>query len=192
MSVIVALKENETIYMGADTQITAGNKKENGLNESSFKISKLDNDILVGFCGNLSQKQKILSVKNLFCLDKNNELSKRHIVQSIIPKLIEIVSSSENKECSLLVSILLAHKNNLFKITPSFDVIKINEYSKAGAGLLFIDYPIQNGIDFSPEKRLLNAMQASAKRTESVSGPYVLIDTRSLSFKIFDLGGNNF
>ena len=36
MSVIVALKENETIYMGADTQITAGNKKENGLNESSF------------------------------------------------------------------------------------------------------------------------------------------------------------
>ena len=80
----------------------------------------------------------------------------------------------------------------MFKITPSFDVIKINEYSKAGAGLLFIDYPIQNGIDLSPEQRILNALQESAKRTESVSGPYVLIDTESLSFKIFDLGGNNF
>jgi ATP-dependent protease HslVU (ClpYQ) peptidase subunit len=42
MSVIVAVKENGTIYMGADSQTTAGNRKMNHLNETSYKVVRLD------------------------------------------------------------------------------------------------------------------------------------------------------
>ena len=41
MSVIVAIKSVDAIYMGCDTQTTSGKDKENKLQESTFKISKL-------------------------------------------------------------------------------------------------------------------------------------------------------
>ena len=66
MSVIVAVKENGVVYMGADTQTTSGRKKHNGLNETAFKIHRLENGILVGFCGKVAAKQTTLSLQGLF------------------------------------------------------------------------------------------------------------------------------
>ena len=56
MSVIVAIKENDVVYMGADSQTTAGMRKRSYLNETGFKIVRLENGILVGFCGRVAAK----------------------------------------------------------------------------------------------------------------------------------------
>ena len=40
--------------------------------------------------------------------------------------------------------------------------------------------------------RILQALSSSAKRTESVSGPFVLIDTKKLEYEIVDMGGKNY
>ena len=69
MSVVIAIKENGVIYMGTDTQVTSGNKKENELNKNSFKIALLDNGLLVGVCGNYGLKQQIIADKSIFTLD---------------------------------------------------------------------------------------------------------------------------
>lgn len=181
MSVIVAVKENGVIYMGADSQTTAGKRKYNNLNLTEFKINRLPNGILLGECGKVADEQKI--PKKIFTLDANGELNRKHIVKEIIPKIVDCVGN----KC---VSIVLAYKDSLYRITQNLDVVKLNKFCKIGAGLYFVDYALsQNHLPV--RERILKALSESAKRTESVSGPFVLIDTQNLEYEVVDLGGNN-
>ena len=193
MSVIVAVKENGVVYMGADTQTTTGRKKRNGLNETAFKIHRLENGMLVGFCGAVAATHEIMVMEDVFVLDENGELNKKHIVNYIVPKLINKMGQIGDEESgSLDVSILLAHKDKIYKINSSLRVIKHNEYGKAGAGSLFVNYYFTERKDLSVRDRILKSLTSCARRCDSVSGPYVLIDTKNLKYEIVDMGGENY
>lgn len=192
MSVIVAVKENGTIYMGADSQTTAGSRKHNGLNETSYKVVRLGDGMLVGFCGRVAAEQTILSMREVFTLDANGELTKRHIVKEIVPKLVDKMGQIGDEESGALdVSILLAHKDKLYRITSELDVIHLCESGSSGAGRGFVNYALQGMKNLPVRERILRALIVSAKRTESVGGPYVLIDTQNLDYEVVDMGGKN-
>ena len=192
MSVIVAVKENGIIYMGADSQTTAGNRKTNYLNETAYKVVRLDNGILVGFCGRVSARQSILSIKDVFTLNEEGKLTKKHIVREIVPKLVDKMEQIGDEESgSLDVSILLAYKDKLYRITSGLNVIHLNENGSAGAGRDFANYALIAMKNLPVKERLLKALMESAKRTESVGGPYVLINTNNLEYEVVDMGGNN-
>ena len=89
MSVIVAIREGDTVYMGADSQRSSNIRISRGFNESFYKITRFENGILAGFCGPAAVKQRILSEKDIFTLDEDGVLTKKHIVNSVIPKLID-------------------------------------------------------------------------------------------------------
>ena len=192
MSVVIAIKENGVIYMGSDTQVTSGNKKENELNTNSLKIALLDNGLLVGVCGKYGLKQQIIADKSIFTLDKNNMLTKQHIVTNIIPKLSRWVKKSDKaNDTELEVSFLLAHDNNLYFIGHELNVVKINNFAKIGAGKGCVDYALSSFNYLPARERIIKALVESANITESVSGPYVLIDTKHKEFEIIDLKGEN-
>ena len=193
MSVIVAIKENGVVYMGADTQTTSVRRKRNGLNEAAFKIVRFENGMLVGFCGKVVAKQTIISMKNVFFLDEEGKLDKRHIVKEIVPKLIDNIGLiGDEKSGTLNVSIMLAYKDKLYRITSNLDVLKLNEYGVIGSGLNYAHWcTIEKG-DLSVRERILRALVASAKRTETVGGPYILIDTQKQEYEIIDMGGSNY
>ena len=192
MSVVIAIKENGVIYMGADTQVTSGNKKENELNTNSLKIALLDNGLLVGVCGKYGLKQQIIADKSIFTLDKNNMLTKQHIVTNIIPKLSRWVKNSDKANYTELeVIFLLAHDNILYFIGDELNVIKINNFAKIGAGKGCVDYALSCFNYLPARERIIKALAESANITESVSGPYVLIDTKHKEFEIIDLKGEN-
>ena len=193
MSVIVAIKENGVIYMGADSQTTAGSRKYNGLNETSYKVVRLGDGMLVGFCGRVAAEQTILSMREVFTLDANGELTKRHIVKEIVPKLVDKMGQIGDEESGALdVSILLAHKDKLYRITSELDVIHLNESGSSGAGRGFVNYALREMKNLPVRERILRALIVSAKRTESVGGPYVLIDTQNLDYEVVDMGGKNY
>lgn len=192
MSVIVAIKENGVVYMGADSQTTTGRRKRNGLNETAYKIARLENGMLVGFCGKVAAKRAILSMENVFVLDKEGELNKKHIVKEIVPKLVDKMQLKGDEDSGALdVSILLAYKDKLYRITSGLDVLNLNECGRAGAGADFTNWYLFGEKNLSIRERILKALVASAKRTESVGGPYVLIDTQKQEFEIVDMGGDN-
>ena len=192
MSVIVAIKDNGAIYMGADSQTTSSNRKFTYLNETCHKIVKLDNGILVGFCGKVAARQAILSYGDIFTLDGNGELTKEHIVTQIVPKLVDKIEQIGDEERgSLDVSILLAYKDVMFRIPSSMCVFKQNEIARIGAGMDFVDYTLWERTDLPVRDRIIKALVSSAKRTESVSGPYVLIDTLTSQYEIVDMGDEN-
>ena len=192
MSVIVAIKQNGVVYMGADTQTTTSKTRMTGLNETAFKITKLENGMLIGFCGLVAAKQEILSIKNLFILNERGEIDKKHIVNNIVPKLADKLDAIGDEESGALdVSILIAHKNKLYKITSKLDVISLNNVGASGAGLGFSFYYLYAKTNLPIKQRILKSLAESAKRTESVGGPYVLIDTKNLQYEIIDLGDEN-
>lgn len=193
MSVIVAVKENGVVYMGADSQTTSGNKKLNSLNEAFHKIIRLKNGILIGFCGKVAVKQKMLSTKDLFTLNDEGKLTKEHIVKRIIPKLAsQIEELSDERQGEIGGSMIIAHEDSLYRISSELEVIKISEYVKIGAGGGFVDYRIRSLRNQDVNERILKSLVASAKMCESVSGPYVLIDTKDKKFKIIDLKEENY
>lgn len=192
MSVIVAVKENGVVYMGADSQTTAGNRQYHNLNQTGYKITRLDNGILVGFCGRVATAQIIRTMQDVFTLNERAELTKRHIVKEIVPKLsdkMELIGDEQSGDIE--VSILLAHMDKIYIITDRLDVVHLNEYGKTGAGAPFVDYVLQTKKNLPPKLRILRALSESAKREESVSGPFVLIDTKKLEYVVTDMGGEN-
>ena len=192
MSVIVAIKENGVVYMGADSQTTIGRRKRNGLSETAYKITRLENGMLVGFCGRVAAKQAILSMDNVFVLDKEGGLNKKHIVKEIVPKLVDKMQLIGDEDSGALdVSILLAYKDRLYRITSGLDVLNLNECGRSGAGADFTNWYLFREKNLSIRERILKALVASAKRTESVGGPYVLIDTQKQEFEVVDMGGDN-
>ena len=192
MSVIVAVKENGTIYMGADSQSTSGMRKTNHLNETSYKVARLENGMLVGFCGRVAARQIILSIKDVFTLDTHGNLTKRHIVNDIVPKLVDKMEQIGDEESGALdVSILLAYKDKLYKITSGLDVIHLTENGSSGAGRDYVNYALLTMKNLPVKERILKALIESAKHTDTVSGPYVLIDTKDLKYEVVDMGGNN-
>ena len=167
MSVIVAIKENGVVYMGADSQTTTGRRKRNGLNETAFKITRLENGMLVGFCGRVAAKQAV-------------------------PKLVDKMQLIGDEDSGALdVCILLAYKDKLYRITSGLDVVKLTECGRSGAGADFTNWYLFGEKNLPVRERILKALVASAKRTESVGGPYVLIDTKSQEFEVVDMGGDN-
>ena len=192
MSVIVAIKENGIVYMGADTQATMGNKKENLLNETAFKIVKLNNGILVGFCGSYKIKQEILSDESIFTLDENKTLTKHHIVNHIVPKLSKWLKKfDKNEALEIGVDFLIAHNDNLYQISSTLDIVKINNITKIGSGKGCVDYALTYFKFLPIKERISKALAESANITEGVSGPYVLIDTIDKIYEIIDLKGEN-
>lgn len=191
MSVVVAVKEDGIIYMGADTQATGGMSKTNKLHEPEYKLIKFENGIIVGFCGRIASVQQLIYRDDIFTLDENNQLTKSHIVKNIVSKLIKMVDKIGNDD-RLNISLLIAHKDKLYQINNSFNVISLNEYGRIGAGQDFLFYNLCNKDIKDPEERILKALINSARLCESVGGPYVLINTRDLEFKMIDMGGENY
>lgn len=191
MSLVVAYKHGGTVYMGADTQSTYDTAISRVLNESGYKITRLQSGILIGICGSVKARQKIVAQKEWFNLPEGETLSKRHIVQNIIPKLCVLSKSlSDDKSArnsSLDESILMAHKDKMFMIAHYYEVYECGRYAAIGSGKDYSKYCLSQ-IERSGDvnEGLLGALRAGAKFDSSVSAPYVLIDTLHREYKIVE------
>lgn len=187
MSVIVAIKENGVIYMGADSQSSMVSSKCTRLNEIGFKITRFANGVLVGFCGRAATAQAITAMPDLFVLDEQGKLTKKHIVTQIIPKIVgELDQLGDEEYGTIEVSMLIAHQDQLYRITDELDVIHINNAVSIGAGMHFTNYALFCMTDVSVRDRILSALRESANWVESVGGPFVLIDTQTLQYEIVE------
>ena len=198
MSVVIAIKKNNHIYMAADTQTSCGDRKVTYLGENSRKIHQFENGILLGHTGSVHNWQLVCAHPEYFTIPENGELTKKHIVQNIIPKLFKCYRDNEMREevegepSRMGDSYLLAYKDKLFQIYDVFDVQVLSHYAEIGsggdltlAGLVELDTEeVQD--EQVIEKRLVDLLRISAARIMSVSGPYVLIDTEKQTFKITD------
>lgn len=190
MSVVVAVLENGVVYMGADSMTSVGGNKLHVLNESGFKITKQDNGVLVGICGAVSGHNVIASEKDFMSLDENGELTKKHIINEIVPKLLNPVRKLyDEKKHDLNVSMIVAYKDKIYQIMSDLTVVRRNSYAAVGSGKYYTRYGLHMHAELPAKERIVKALDSSASREPGVGAPFVLIDTENLEFEIVNEEG---
>ena len=122
MSILIAYKKDDTVYMGTDTRTIVNDHKKNELRGCNLKIQKLANDMLLGITGERLERQTLIAYSEIFTLDKNGKLTKKHIVKEIIPKLITVLEKEglliekEGELPYMKAVILLVHKGTIYEI----------------------------------------------------------------------------
>ena len=191
MSILLAVKKNNTVYMATDTrEIVSGNKRNN-LCEASFKIQKKDNGMLVGITGDRFARQTLFANSEIFTLNKKGKLTKKHIVTEIVPKIIDLLDAhgmlmqNEDGFIGMKAKIILAYQESMFEVCAGFLVIKyediqaLGEASSGAEVVLFNSKP-----DDDVEERLIRALDVASKYCLTVGAPYLLINTKDLEYKV--------
>ena len=191
MSILIAYKKDDTVYMGSDTRTIVNDHKKNELRGCNLKIQKLANDMLLGITGERLERQTLIAYSEIFTLDKNGKLTKKHIVKEIIPKLITVLEKEglliekEGELPYMKAVILLVHKGTIYEICSGFAVIKYEDFQVVGRVSDYAHATLMNTKPMdSIEERIVKALDIVAENSQYVGKPYLLINTKELEYKI--------
>lgn len=188
MSVVVAIKENDTIYFGADTLMTRGDTKISEVNnEEKYKLTKFSNGVILAHTGGVATTQKLVFHEEWFDKVPEKGLDKEFILNDIVPKLKKELEEYKllEEDGSMDATFFIAYKDKLYDLKTGFTSVRITEHASIGAGK---DFALSSLSKENPplEDRMLSALKTSAKMCSSVGGPFVFIDTKNLEFTIKD------
>ena len=199
MSLILAIKKKDRVYMAYDTQFSCGDVKISLLARENLKVAHLENGMLIGHVGLLHNTQLLLAYPDFFTLPKEGPLTKKHIVQNIIPHIFKLYQKNDLLEREdgevggrMAESYLLAYGDKLFLIDDTFCVTALNHYAAIGSGK-DVALAALSALDAEDtedeaviEERLLEAIRITASRMTSVGAPYCLTDTVRGQTRIID------
>ena len=193
MSIVVAVKKDGVVYLGADTRTTCGDSIETHLLPSHFKIRRLGS-CYVGSTGTVAILQLLKIHPEWFELG-GEPLTKRYLVREVVPTYYSllreqglIASPSESKEVvNIESSFLITDGLRVFRIRSDFTVVEEGDFSAIGC-TRHIAYACFSHADSAatPRELTLAALRASATRNTGVGAPYVLVDTRDNQFEIVE------
>lgn len=189
MSVVVAIKHDGVIYMGADTQVSTKVNKFVEKKDISKKILKVNGttNTLIGVIGPGRNSSFIKSITGL--ISNDDKVDYEYVVRVFIPKLIKelikcrfIDSSSPIK--TIESDYILAHKDKLFLIENDLNVTEIEEFVVIGSGKEEA-YNSMIGNNFvNPNEVIDKAITNSANYNLHVSRPIHLINTKDMSYQL--------
>ena len=196
MSILIAYKKDDTIYLGTDTRVILSDTKHNRTCECDYKIQKMENGMLVGIVNDVPARQVLFAHPEVFTLDKQGKLSHKHIVLNVIPKIIDLLKYNylliENKDdfVSMSTVIMLAHKDVLYRIDTYFGVHRMTQFDVQGAiGPYSIGVVSRINESEDINTQIVQGLDIASKYSIYVSPPYLLVDTKSLKYSL--VGGNN-
>ena len=191
MSILIAYKKDDVIYMGTDTREIVNDDKRNDLCECNYKIQRLENGLIVGATAERLTRQSIFAYPEVFTLDKKGELTRKHVVKEIIPKLIEVLEReelivhAENKLPYMNAGVLLAHNGDLYEICSNFSVYKYETFQALGTTSPYGQFVLNNVKETDDvNEQIIKALDVIAKNSQLVGKPYLLIDTKQKEYKL--------
>lgn len=190
MSLIVAVKVNNHIYFGADTQTTSGNSRIFNVIPENYKILLVNGEIIVGLSGSVNAIQNITFHPEWFDSLKDQQLSKKFIVETFIPKLFfslkeyNQLTINDDGTKNLSLSILIGKHDKLFRVYSSGAVVEIPQFAAIGSGENYaLTYYRTIGYIEETQKMLRNALVFASQHVNSVGGDITTIDTNHLNLE---------
>lgn len=191
MSVVIAIKHKNKIYMGCDSQATCGQMKE-PLPPEHGKVFYLKStqpyNVLVGGVGSLRDLQ-IISLEDGF-IDKSilyeNRLDYEHLVKHGFVNIFNILAKynriDRDKNGELVNYIndkyIIAYKDNAWMIGQDGVVTEINDYLVCGSGETVAVGSLEHSKNcHDPIKRIRDAIKACADTTIYVDNNVVVSTT---------------
>ena len=194
MSVVVAIKKDDVVYMGADSQVTRGGTRRSLSNPNNYKIWKVKgvDNCLIGHVGTLRDACVIRIMSNLVReIDViHNDINFEYVVSRIVPMIIDELKeykyiNNEDKFDSMDSRFLFAYQDMLFSISAEGAVIEIDDCIAIGSGECEAIGSLITTVDESdPQSRIVKAIKSSATHDIYVDYPIILSNTLDTEFKV--------
>ena len=203
MSVVIAIKEKDCIYMGCDSQVTIGSGKRTLKSVNNFKIWKVDGypNCLMGGVGNfrdlcfLRCTPEIIPEMRL----ATNSLDYGTVVTQVVPAIWQTLVAyglyqdkplvvDDNRGTGAINSqFLLGCGTSLYNIGADGTVEEIEDYIAIGSGEDLANGSLKTTEDsnLSAEERIAAAIDAASRGNAYVSNPIIIADTKSEGFSIY-------
>ena len=193
MSVVVAIKEGNKVYIGADSQVTKGGTRTTLKNPNNYKVWKVRgaDNCLMAQVGAV-RDANVVRLMDRLVTDYNvyrEHISYDFVVKKIVPDIISELrfygNIKDDKYVELLDSaFIFAYRDQLYVIGLDKSVIEVEDYVAIGSGE---DQAIGSLISTegeSPKERIVKAIKASAAADIYVDYPIILIDTEETKFEV--------
>ena len=195
MSVVVAIKKDGIIYMGADSQASKGGCKVVLTNPNNFKVwpmSDVDN-CLMGGVGTTRASNIIRVADGLIpeMVDIKDGVDFRFVVKRFVPRLMEelddynVLVKESDSVPDMNATFLLAYHDRLYSIERYGCVVEIDDCCAIGSGAGEAYGSLVSTVGEDPVERIKKAIKASVCRDIYVNYPIVISDTASTEYKIF-------
>ena len=189
MSVVVAIKDGDKVWMACDSQVTMGySTKKTLTNPNNYKICRPEKEknTLVGVVGDL-KLQNIIRVQDEFIdeLTKlKDEFNFKYVVTKIIPKIFELAKESwlveKEKDQNFYYfngGLIFAHKDKLYSISSDGCVTEIDDYCADGSGFrLALGYLNQHNED--KKDAIIKAVKSACETDNFVNYPIIVMNTK--------------
>ena len=197
MSVVVAIKDNDRVWVGCDSQITRGDWSKEEL-KGYHKIWKPSDDsqIVMGGVG-YPRDINILSTTTEWVdeLTKlKNSVDLKYIIRSVVPKAfkeLEDLGRLQNKDGikSMKSSFLFAYKDQVYEISVDGCVICHDDIAAIGSGYVEClgAWDIVKNAQMTAKEKLIHILRASCQINLYVNYPIIIMN--SLDGEVETIGG---
>ena len=194
MSVVVAIKENGKVTIGADSQCTRGGTRRTLSNPNNYKVWKvLDaENCLFAQVGLVREANIIRVARDLVpeMAQLKDRVDFSFVVKRLVPRMFEELEEYRaikkgDTPPEFESSFLFAYKDKLFYISGNATVIEIDDYVAIGSGECEAIGSLLSTEGEACEDRIKKAIKASAASDIYVDYPIVITDTENCEFKVF-------
>ena len=186
MSLVIAIKENGRVYMGADCRIKNEFCYKTLTNPSNFKIWKVKgvDNCLMGHSGRYRDACVIKCIDNLVEPEAvlNDKVDFEYVVKNIVPRIQEELKNygyldSGNKFINMEDKFIFVCKNKIFEINCDGSVIEWDNFAIIGSGEAEAYGIVSSNVFESAERVIYNAIKAAASHDFYVGLPVVIMNT---------------
>lgn len=202
MSVVLAVKNGDAIYLGTDSQVSYGGSKRLITNPNSFKIwrPKGHNHLIIGGVGAL-RDLNILSTVDVWFDEvevmgsevKEFNLDFAYVVRELAPMIRAELNRFVEKDAKDSGStFLFAYKDKCYELSPCGAVSELSydgDFTAIGSGgdITKAVYSAIQDIEVLPLKeKIIRSLAQACEDDLYVSYPIILMDTASANTEIFD------
>ncbi|MBR2025051.1 MAG: hypothetical protein IKA02_04525 [Clostridia bacterium] len=189
MSIVIAYKKGDTVYMGADTKRSQGEFTTTIESKNEMKINKIGNEMLIGSVGAVANIQTMLDNREMWFNTKGKQLTKKFIVENVIPKFFIALKNEgkmkveKGKSPIANSCFCVTDGKKIYLINDNFTVTEINDFCAIGCTCDIAYAYLRNAkSDKEPNDIILSALRGSVYRHDGVGAPYLFIDTEKFEY----------
>ena len=194
MSVVVAIKENGRVTIGADSQVTKGGTRRTLSNPNNYKVWRVlgAENCMMAHVGLVREANVIRVARGLIpeLAQLKDEIDFSFVVKHLVPALFAeleeyrvIKGGSEPPRFDS--SFIFAYKDKLFYISDNGTVIEVDDYCAIGSGECEAIGSLLSTEGEPCEERIKKAIKASAANDIYVDYPIIITDTEHMEFKVY-------
>lgn len=187
MSVVAAVKDNDRMWVGCDSQVTNGGTKLTLTSQMKIWKPSDDNEIVMGAVGSLRDANILSIVENW--IDELTKLKKtfdtKYMIKTVVPKIF-----SELENCGRVKNnygmktidgcIIFTYKTQGYFIVDDGGALEIDDMCAIGSGsrLSLGGYKsLKDNTTMSAKEKLINIIESSCENDLYVNYPIVIMNT---------------